>query len=510
MRDGVNLTGDAYLPDGAGPFPVLLARSVYGRADETLARPFVDMGIVFMPQDTRGRGGSEGTDRVFADDGWDQRRQDGADTVAWILEQPWCNGRIGTWGMSALGITQVLMAPVSPQLVCQSIQVAPIRLYGQMTYRGGVWHKSQCENWLTAQGNAHVIPRWKAHPAEDSYWKDFDAEPQSGRIGFPTLHIGGWWDMFSQGTLDNFSARQDRGADGARDRQILVMGPWVHNGPYTPRELAGVELPENWTFDVAELERRFYRHWLLGEDTGIATAAPVRYYTLGALGEPEAPGNEWRTAKTWPPFPTRTARLYLDHNGGLQPDTPPDKGAVSYVYDPADPCPTLGGNNFDLPPGPFEQSPVAERSDVLTFVSPPLDRPMEICGRVTVRLFVSSDAPDTDFSAKLLDVYPDGRQLVMLDGIQRVKYRKGTDAPAPLLQPGEVVRVDVDLWSISLVLNRGHSVGLQISSSSVPKFAVNPNTGADNADPRGMRTAVNTIRAGGDTPSHLILPVPAP
>jgi len=506
MRDGVKLAVDVYLPDGEGPFPVVVARSVYGRGNEDFARPFLTQGLAFVPQDTRGRGDSEGEDRVFEDAGWGER-QDGVDTIAWVRQQPWCNGKVGTWGGSALGITQVLLGAAGAGVTCQSIQVAPSAFYGQMAYRGGVWHKSQNEFWLTGQGNPHVIDRWKSHPADDAYWAGFDAEPRWAKVTAPAVHVGGWWDMFTQGTLNNFTGRQYQGGEGARGNQILLIGPWAHAGPNGPQQLGDLEFPANYRFDVGPFEGRFFRHWLLGEENGIMEEPPVHYYTVGDVSDPNAPGNVWRTAEDWPPVPVRETRFYLAPGGRLsrQPG-PRDAEGLAFVYDPGDPCPTHGGGNYNLPAGPFDQREVSKRPDVLVFQSDPLTEPLEIAGRVTVRLYVTSNAVDTDFTAKLIDVYPDGREILMLDGIYRMKYRNGFEK-AELLSQGEVAQLDIDLWSISLIFNRGHRIAVHVSSSNYPRFDKNPNTGADFADGQNLRVTRNTVFVDEPHPSALIVPV---
>lgn len=506
MRDGTKLATDWYLPEsGAGPFPVMLIRTTYGKSGgKAFSKLFTDKGIAFVSQDTRGRGGSEGRDMIFFDDGWGTN-QDGADTAAWIREQPWCNGKVGTFGMSALGITQLMMAPATPDLACQSIVVGASKFYGYLAYQGGVWRKQLCETWISGQKSPWIIDLWKSHPAEDDYWAAYDTEAQAGQITAPGLHVGGWWDIFNQGTINSFTSRQYEGGEGARGKQILVMGPWLHG----PKKDAGdLILPDNFVaLDFMELSMRFSEHWLLGTDNGVMEEPPVHYYTLGDVEDPDAPGNEWRTANDWPPLETVEQPWYLSKTGALTVDIEAiSDGQRSYVFDPADPVPTHGGQNLYKTMGPMEQQELGERADVLTFLSNPLETPLEITGRVTVRLYVSTDAPDTDFTAKLLDVYPDGRQILMLDNIQRVKFRKGFQTPEPL-PVGEIGEVNIDLWSISLIVNKGHRIGLHVSSSNYPRFEVNPNTGDDFPGDE-LRKANNTIHLGPDHPSALLLPVP--
>lgn len=505
MRDGVALSADVYLPKGEGPFPIVLARSVYGRGNLGFAQPFLDLGAGFVVQDTRGRGGSGDVDRVFEDDGWGER-QDGADTVAWVLAQPWCNGKLGTWGGSALGITQERLARATGGVTCQSIWVASSNFYGELSYMGGVWRKKMCETWLTGQGNAHVIDLWKTHPARDGYWKQFDNVDRVAEVTAPALHVGSWWDLWPQGTIANFVMRQNQGGEGARGNQLLLMGPWSHGLTSTPRDFGDLKLPENYNFDVNGLQARFYRHWLLGEDNGIMEEPPIRYYTLGDADDPESPGNEWRTAETWPPFATKETPFYLARHGALTSE-PADAGRRVFIFDPKDPVPTHGGGNLVIPSGPFDQRKVSGRDDVLCFATAPLETPVENTGAVRVELFVSSDAPDTDFTAKLVDIYPDGRELLLTDSIQRVKFREGYTSPSPLAA-GTVGKLTIDLAVTSVIFNTGHRIGVQISSSNYPRFEVNPNNGDDFPTDENMRPALNTVHFGGAHPSVLYLSTP--
>jgi len=506
MRDGVRLATDIFLPEGEGPFPVVLARSVYGRGFGPAWGPtWLDMGMAFAVQDCRGRGGSEGTDMGFFADGWGEA-QDGDDTVAWLRVQPWCNGKIATFGGSALGIVQILAAPATPWITCQGIQVAPASFYGRISYQGGVFRKEMMEGWLTAQKLPHVLELWKAHPTYDDFWRGYDAIGAADRVTAPAVHVGGWWDCFGQGTLEAFVSRQYKGAPPARGNQKLIMGPWLHG---VKREPGDVTLAEN--FDEVDFNKyieRFFRYWLLGEQNGIMDEPAVQYYTVGDLSAPGAPGNEWRTAENWPPFPTQPTSYYMNPDGVLAADKIASaSGGLTFAYDPADPVPSLGGATLLHKPGVFDQRPVSNRPDVLKFATAPLTEPLEITGRVKVRLYVSTDVKDTDFTAKLIDIYPDGREILMLDGIQRLKFRNGFECPE-YLPPGEIAELEIDLWSISLIVNRSHRIGLHISSSNYPRFERNPNTGKDfPAEGEPMPVAHNTVYMGLRHPSALILPL---
>jgi uncharacterized protein len=503
MRDGVQLATETFLPSGDGPFPVILVRSVYGRSGVgALAGAFNSAGIGWIVQDTRGRGASDGKDMVFADDGWGAL-QDGADTVAWVKGQPWCNGKIGTWGFSALGITQVLMAGATGDIACQAIGVAASNFYDQLSYQGGVFRKNLGEKWITAQGSPWALAIYKSHPTYDDYWKLHNADARAPQVTAPAVHIGGWFDIFGKGTINNFATRQEHGGPGAKGNQKLIMGAWPHG---VVRKVGELELRDNFDFDINGYQLRFFQNWLL-DDNGIMSEPAVHYYTLGDVDDAGAPGNEWRTADGWPPFETAATAYYLHGDGTLSTEAPAvESASLSYTYDPADPVPTKGGQNLLMPAGPFDQREVGVRGDVLTFMTGPLEAPVEITGQVRVKLYVSTDAQDTDFAAKLLDVYPDGRQMLMLDNIQRLKFRNGFDQADPLA-PGTVGEVEIDLWHISLVVNRGHRIGVQIASSNYPRFEKNPNSGDDWPTEDNLVAATNTIHVDTSRPSRLILPV---
>ncbi len=325
MRDGVLLATDCFVPAVKEPVPAILIRTVYGRSQDqyrSIARSLLAAGIGLVVQDTRGRFGSQGDDRVFLDDAWGAL-QDGADTVAWVRNRPWCNGRVMTYGGSALGITQVLMAPAAPDIAGQSISVACSSLY-DAAYRGGVWNKALVEDWTRAQGNDYMLQTWRQHTRYDGFWDQLDAGAQAARVTAPAIHFGGWWDIFQQGTIDNFMTRQHGGGPGARGNQFLVMGPWTHGMQPKPGDLT---LPANYTFD-SDLEQALWRYWLTGSGPEVMDRPRVYYYVLGDVDNASAPGNLWRTADDWPPFETSTAALYLGPENRL--DFAPPEKAASY------------------------------------------------------------------------------------------------------------------------------------------------------------------------------------
>jgi predicted acyl esterase len=505
MRDGVRLATDVFLPSRHGAaFPVVLVRTVYNKSQgASLSRVFRAMGTAMVIQDTRGRFASEGKDMVFGDDGWGERR-DGADTVAWIKQQPWCNGMIGTWGGSALGITQVQLAPATKDVAAQAIIVASSKFYGQTAYQGGVFMKSLAEQWIAAQKSVWMLDVWRNNPLDNDYWQGFNAEEQAANVTAPAVHVGGWFDIFQQGTINNFMTRQYQGGEGARGNQKLIIGPWAH-GP--KKDLGDLVMRDNYlAVDSNLYTARFLKHWLEGDQNGIMAEPAVNYYTMGDVFDGKAPGNEWRTANDWPPFATSAVPYYLVQGGTLSTAPPDNPGTATYTYDPKDPCPSKGGQNLTIPAGPFDQREVSGRPDVLRFATDPLTAPVEVTGSVHVSLYVSTDAPDTDFTAKFVDIYPDGREILMLDSIRRLKFHNGyTRAEPPA--PGSITKLDLDLWSISLILNTGHRIGVQVSSSNYPRFEKNPNTGDDFPGEDNLRAAHNTLHMDKDHPSAIILPV---
>ena len=513
MRDGTRLATEVELPPAGGPkFPVVLVRTVYGRNDG-FGRTITKHGMAAVLQDTRGYGDSEGEKMQFDADGWGTLR-DGQDTVEWVKKQPWCNGKIGTWGVSALGITQNLLAPTTGDLACQCIGLAPASMF-PVFVRGGVPQKFLSERYAKMMGHQKTFQQRRHHSTLDDYWRLSDCEARAGDVTAPAIFVGGWFDLYPQGAIDNFVARQYRGGPGARGNQKLIMGPWEHGITETVGEL---KFP-NYKFDWTGTAWRFFEHWLKGERNGIMDEPAVHYYVMGDCDDPQAPGNEWRTASAWPPFPTVPTSFYLTAEGALDHQAPKSADFNrEFTFDPANPCPTLGGDKAHTPL-PLDQRSNAARADLLSFVTAPLTEPVEVTGSITVKLFVSSDAPDTDFAAKLVDVYPDGRRIAIADGVRRVKFRHGFEKPDPL-PPGTVDEVVIDCWSTSMIFNRGHRIGLHVTSSNWPRYEVNPHTGSDLPaysgendkgdlilDPTSVRVARNRVHMDARRPSALILPV---
>jgi predicted acyl esterase len=507
MRDGVKLATEVWLPEGDGPWPVLLVRTPYGRS--SFGNPqALRMGYAVVAQDCRGRFDSEGENMAFIDDAWGER-QDGYDTVEWIAEQAWCNGKVGTMGGSAMGITQNLMAPSAPpHLACQFVVVAPGDMYRDAVFQGGVFRKALVETWLqTNHFDPKALQQMLSHPDYDEFWRGLSPETHAAQIKVPVYQTGGWFDIFSQGTVNMFIALQQHGGPGAKGNAKLVMGPWTHGGA-GKRQQGEMVFPEQ----AQQSPRRddlveWFGQWLKGEDNGIMGEPAVTYYVMGDVDDPAAPGNEWRQVADFPPEAT-PVQFYLHSGGGLSREKPKaDDPADSYEYDPANPVPTRGGNNLTIPAGSFDQRPVEKRPDVLLYTTAPLSEPLEATGWIGVRLYAASSCKDTDFTAKLTDVYPDGRSMLIADGIIRARHRESMET-GKLMEPGNVCRFEVNLWPTSIVFNKGHRIRVAISSSNAPRFDPNPNTGEPFRASDRTVVARNSIYHDAAHPSALILPVP--
>jgi len=493
--DGVGLATDVYLPAGAGPFPVVLERTPYGKANFAGdATRWTGYGYAYVVQDIRGTGASGGAGaQRFANDGWGPQ-SDSRDAIEWICAQTWCDGHVATVGFSAMAAASMLATGASDLLAAQIIHSGPGSFYGHWTYQGGVLRQELTgPEWDTAG-------QWKANPAYNNFWAQHDSIAYAPNVETPGLHMTGWFDLFQAGPIEGFMARQHNGGIGARGTQHLLIDPRDHAG-----------LTGELTFPAAQpspghtaTRRAFMDRYVKGAGSGVGYT--VKYYLMGESGKTDGLGNVWRTADDWPPYPITPRAYYLQTDASLATARPGAAASLSYVFDPNDPVPTLGGCNLVVSPGPRDQRPLDPRGDILKFATPALTAPVEIAGPVRVKLYVSSTAVDTDFTAKLIDIYPDGREILFCDGVQRVKFRDSLATPA-YLPPGTVGELTIDLWHTALVFEPGHRIGLHVSSSNSPRFEVNPNNGEDHPGGAPSVVATNTVHLQGLTPSALLLPV---
>lgn len=508
MRDGVHLKTTLFFPDGQGPWPLVLERTQFG-TEEQQFRTFPDYyktGAIWAIQNTRGRNGSEG-DRVpvYDTDGWGTL-QDGYDTCAWFVRQAWCNGRIGTIGGSARGgYAHLLSAVNAPGLEAVFVRDGLANLWESILFTDGAWRFADSQ-WYAQHGD---INRLYEHPAFDETWAPFDTTTRSNVRDHAITYEVGWFDAFRQGSMHAWRDLQLYGTARARAESKLALearghiaiDQWLATQPWP----ASATVPP-----LAYQGRALFDHYLKGEENGYPDLPKVTYYLMGnidTIGQ-TGPGNEWHAVDEWPP-PVRWVPLYLQGDGKLTP-VPfyPEPGSLSYDYNPKDPVPTIGGSAlFQGQPGMYDQREIESRGDVLTFETEPLSAPLEVTGPIRATLFASSDRVDTDFVVKVTDVYPDGRSMVVTDGIMRASYRDSLSEPTPL-EPGTVYRFDVRVWDTAMLFDARHRIRITIMSSNYPRYAANPNTGAGPSAVRGETLiARNTIHLSSEYPSHIEIPV---
>lgn len=508
MRDGVVLPTDLYLPtpESRG-LPCILLRSPAGR--DAAWKSFAEMakaGYVIAVQDARNVLDTEGKTFPFLSDGWG-KLQDGYDTVEWLASSPYTNGKIGTWGSSALGITQLLMAPSRPpHLVCQYIIVAAASLYHHGLFPGGILLKHQAESWLGYYArDTGVLNYVCQRPFYNDFWKQLNSLEVTDRVAVPAMHVGGWYDTFLQGTLDAFIARQEGGGEGARGRQKLVIGPWTHFWPVS-KQFGDFEVPvagENPPIDISP--KRWFDYFLKGESNGAEQLPTVLYYVMGPFDGSPSSGNVWRTANVWP-VPSVSTPFYLTPHKSLQPKVP-FVGLLSYTYDPRKPITTMGGRNLFLGSGPADQQSIEKGEDILVFTTDPLQEDVEVTGQLSAKLFFASDQKDSDIVVRLCDVYPDGRSILISEGGYRLGVMCYQSDSQVEFKPNEPIEVDINLWSTSIVFAKGHSIRVSVSSSNYPRYEKNMNVGLVGGLSGKFKVAKNTLHMGEKYPSRLILPI---
>jgi putative CocE/NonD family hydrolase len=544
MRDGVVLRADVYRPATDWPVPVIVSRTPYDKSRPLIVTAALDPeravadGFSVVCQDTRGRYESEGEFYTFAHD-----REDGYDTVEWAAAQPWSTGAVGMAGRSYAATTQWLAAIAQPPHLRAIFPVViGSNYYDGWIYQGGAFQLGFNLYWallmvaprlakqpsaqyehlplttlplLREMGTSPYYFDWLAHSTYDEYWKALAINRHYGQIQVPAYNVGGWYDVFLQGTLENFARlRREAGSAAARQGQRLLVGPWAHGstyGPYPDHHFP--EFATDDAIDLADLQLRFFAHHLKGEANGLAEEPPVRLFVMGE--------NCWRDEQDWPLARTRFEPWYFHSAGSaastggtLSPSAPGEEPPDRYVYDPNDPAPTVGGPT-SLPglllgtnSGPRDQRRLEERPDVLVYTSSPLDQPLEVTGPLTVVLYAASSAPDTDFVAKLTDVAPDGVSWILAEGILRARFRESYERPQ-LVEPGCVYEYAINLVATSNLFRTGHRIRVVVTSSSFPRFDRNPNTGHPLGvdGPADLRPAQQTVFHDSGRASHIVLPV---
>ncbi len=531
MRDRILLCANIFRPAGVGRGPVLLVRTPYGKS-ETLSpnyRFFVGHGYAVVVQNVRGRYDSQGKFRPA-----EQETPDGEDTLNWIGRQRWCDGNIGMMGGSYLGIAQWRAAlGYSRYLKAIFPVVSGSDEYFDRFYsRGGALKLGHRLQWIAENMKVpkRAVPAFSVivnhlplratditaagrsvdfyqqalnHPAYDNYWKELSTLRSLGRVRVPAFIVGGWYDNFVESDLAAFEALQARFPENR-----LLIGPWPHN---MSLRFPDVDFGSDSMVPVRSLQLEWFDRWLRGSHLRSPRAAPVRVFVMGE--------NRWRELPRWPPADTSSVPFYLgssghantlEGDGQLRHTHCPREGRDDFIYNPRDPVPTRGGsvccNPKVFPWGPVDQRPVERREDVLVYTTPPLRDDVTVLGTVKVVLYVSTSAPDTDFTAKLVDVFPGGMARNLTDGILRMRYQTSLETPAKVT-PGRVYAITINAGVTANTFLAGHRIRLEISSSNFPRFDRNPNTGRPVANETELRIAKQSIWHGPQQPSHLLLPV---
>jgi uncharacterized protein len=575
MRDGVKLATDIYRParDGKaidGKFPVILVRTPYDKTGvRSQCTMFAENGYVCLSQDCRGRFRSEGEFYAFINEG-----KDGFDAIEWAARQPWSNGKVATFGGSYLAWDQFHAAMYRPpHLVAMFAIVGGANFLEEYAHPAGTPNLGW-SNWLL--GSALSSPRaqndpearqrlaaatkdraaWIAlhpekraevfrefpehmrmfrdyygNPDENSYWKQrgfYTAGYTREMKDVPIMFVSGWFDYFVEGTIRTYVET----AGIHKQPKKLMLGPWPHG--VGGRVCGQADFGESAAVKINELASAWFDHWLQGKTLERIGSEPVRIFRMGggdgsrrttketsAEATLIAHGGTWQTLPAWPPPDAKPNRLFISKTGELTRQAPQETESKSYVFDPDNPVPTIGGRYSNGPGSPMcpqdqvcspkvlgcrDASPLNERPDVLSSTSPPLEADVDVTGVVRATLWIASDAVDTDFAAKLIDVYPDGTALHIADGQIRARYRNQHAKPE-LLVPGKVYQVAINLGSVSNLFVKGHRIRVDITSSNFPKFEPNSNT----AEPAGKWTrrvkANNTVYMGGRWASYVELPV---
>ena len=536
LRDGLSLSADVYLPLGAQGLPTIVQWTPY----ESTRERFVGWGVWFAQRgyaavvvDVRGRYESEG---VFT--AWEHDGQDAHDTLTWTAGEQWSNGRIGTWGRSYGGLVQWQLAHLGhPNLACLAPQVIHDDYFWDGYWTGGAFQLAltlgAAALWSSALAlitgpsarnlvlsdrvMAHLplveldevtIGRkvdywrtWWEHQVNDDYWQGFRHRPET--VDVPIFQQGGWFDPYSGSHLRSFAAIGDRVPSR------VLIGPWSHEEEVETFR-GDVDLSPALTV-VRDHELAFYDRYLRDEANGWDDRPPAELYVLGRDG--------WRGEGSWPLPGTAFTPFHLRRGGGLTADEPdPDEPPDRYAYDPADPVPTVGGVSSVLAmtqgaetpvrPGPLDQRALEARDDVLVYTSAPLERDVEAIGPVDAILYAASSARDTDFLVRLCDVHPDGRSIVLTEGIIRARYRGSVEGESvELLEPGEVAEYRIRCYPVANLFRRGHRIRLDVTSSSFPRFSRNLNTGEDVGTGTRMQVAQQTVLHTAQHPSRVVLPV---
>ena len=553
MSDGITLHADIYRPKAEGKFPVLLQRTPYDKNNEfEFGLNAAAHGYVVIVQDVRGRYTSEGEWYTFKNE-----PNDGYDTVEWAAALPYSDGRVGMFGGSYVGATQMLAAIAHPPHLAGICPVVTASNYHDgWTYQGGAFEQWFNESWTSglahdtfdhqishstnavqgmwklpltsyplfnlpphATSTARLAPYfldWLEHPNYDDYWKKIAIEEHFGDITVPALHTAAWYDIFLGGSLRNYlGIKAHGGSEAARKGQHLLVIIGGHAGG--GRKIGDVDFGPAAEQNEEESVILKWYDFLFKDEKNEFAGKRVKLFVMGT--------NQWREEDDWPLARARNTKYFL-HSGGkangaagngtLSTSAPGKESPDQYVYNPATPVPTVGGplccDAEHWAPGPKDQRPVEARDDVLVYSTPPMSQDTEVTGPVTLEFYAKSSAVDTDFTAKLVDIWPNGFAQNLTEGIIRARYRDSQETPM-LMTPGQVYKFALDLWATSNVFKKGHILRLEVSSSNFPRFDRNLNTGVDpqfldeDGKSGGLVSATNVIYHDAEHPSALTLPI---
>lgn len=544
MRDGVSLVADIYRPVSDEKFPVLLERTPYNRrGDAATANNLASHGFIVVLQDTRGRFESGGDFYPFRNES-----ADGFDTVEWAAKLDHSNGKVGMFGGSYVGATQMLAAmAVPPHLVSIFPYVTASEYYDGWTYQNGAlmqwfsssWTSGLAIDTLRRQTESAQAPKewvkslplqdyalikmpqpsalapyfhdWLLHERDDVYWQQWRVSDHYPQMAVMALHAGGWHDLFLKGSIKNFTGLHQQAATAeARAGQRLIVGPWAHAPTSGEGKIGDVTFGKAAVLDQTATALKWFDYSLKGMKNEYSSGAPVRLFIMG--------DNVWRDEQEFPLARTRYTKFYLHSTKGansvggdgvLSLASPATENADKFDYDPQNPVPTIGGRlccGQAMPPGPADQRPNESRPDVLVFSTPPLTEDTEVTGFISLELYASTSAVDTDFTALLVDVDESGYARFLTDGIVRARYRESTKSATEVV-PGKIYKYTIDLWATGNVFKARHRIRLYVSSSNFPRFNRNLNTGEDIMTSTRMVRAHQTIYHDREHSSALILPL---
>jgi putative CocE/NonD family hydrolase len=536
MRDGVELSADLYRPAEEGKYPVILVRTPYNKGSEfknsvysTEGHYFGSHGYVYVAMDVRGRGDSDGIYTPQRNEG-----HDGYDSIEWAAQQPWSTGKVGTLGASYVGYDQwlaavnqpphlttmvVLTTPPDPFIETPTGLQSPTYLSLYYFVSGHVLQNLSTVDWnklyyhlplnTMDEAGGRRVQYWKDiidHPGISDWWDPLIYQTKFNKVNVPVLNVSGWYDDEQAGATMNYIGMITKGPADLQKSHKLLMGPWPH-AVNSSTKLGAIDFGPTGVIDLSGYELRWFDHWLKGAETGIMQEPPVRMFLMGA--------NKWLDEPSWPLSGTKQTKFYLSSNGranslfgngklALSPATQSQPDVFS--YDPKDPVPYIMDETFAQLGGPDDYRPVERRDDILVFTADPFTEDTTICGPVTMQLSASSSAKDTDFTGKLLDVWPDGFAQRLSDGLVRARFRTGGDKQE-LLNPGQIYTYQVDLWNTCQLFKKGHSVRVEVSSSAFPKYDRNQNTGEPLGKTSNTAVAKQTIYHDQAHPSFITLPI---